>query len=65
MADGSDPKNQEALNRQIAKADRRDRRRRLWGLWRLWPERSYRLWDARPYDFDNYRELEERGESTR
>jgi hypothetical protein len=42
-----------------------ERRRRWEGFWRLWPEGAYRLWDARPYDFDTYRELRERGRSTR
>ncbi|HEY9288524.1 MAG TPA: hypothetical protein VIT43_10945 [Candidatus Dormibacteraeota bacterium] len=47
------------------KPARRERRRFWEGLWRLWPERAYRGWDARPYDFDTYRELRERGKSTR
>ena len=48
-----------------AKPRRREGRRFWEGLWRLWPEGAYRNWDARPYDFDNYPELIERGQSTR
>jgi hypothetical protein len=69
MTDGLDQEqpSDKVVNLDSAKAKRRKREGgRFWeGLWRLWPERAYRPWDARPYDFDNYPELWRRGKSTR